>query len=219
MPMAEWRLPIGIQPARVHARHTGILCLLAGLVALAGCGGTTFQVCVEKPVAQRAQWAVAVFPLDDSGTQGTIQEYAVYGHTGAQGSGAMLARGILQALDASGQFRSVNKTAFRNLLLTEKITLTELSGLDDWRAGELGRKLGADMIVRGRIIAFDNSWLFFMRKATVRLELRGLDAATGETIWTATLGESSMSRSEATLISKIADDAVRAIRQGVGAPQ
>jgi len=52
----------------------------------------------------------------------------------------------------------------------------------------------------------------------VRLELRGLDPATGETIWSAVIGVSSMSRSETSLVSAIADDALRAIAEGVGAP-
>ena len=57
-----------------------------------------------------------------------------------------------------------------------------------------------------------------MPKTTVRLELRGLDPATGETIWSAVIGVSSMSRSETSLVSAIADDALRAIAEGVGAP-
>ena len=167
---------------------------------------------------QPAEWVVAVFPLDDSGTEGTIEEYTVYGRTGAQGSGAMFARGISRAVGASGRFRSIDETALRNLMLDEKLTSAELSRLDDRRAGELGRKLGANLVVRGKVAAFHSSWFLFMPRATVLLELRGLDPATGETIWSATLGDSSMSRSEAALISKIADDALRAIAEGVGAP-
>jgi hypothetical protein len=48
--------------------------------------------------------------------------------------------------------------------------------------------------------------------------LRGLDPATGQTIWTAALGDSSTWRSQAALISRIAADALRAIAEGVGAP-
>jgi hypothetical protein len=233
MPIADCRLPNEKRLARVAARAAGILCLLTGLAALVGCGGT-FQVRVDRPVAQPAEWVVAVFPLDDSDANGTIQEYTVYGRTGAQGSGAMFARAISRAVGASGPFdgaqgrpesyrtgggfRSVDETALRNLMLDEKLTSAELSRLDDRRAGELGRKLGANLVVRGRVVAFDNSWYFFMPRATVRLELRGLDPATSETIWTATLGDSSMSRSEAALISKIAAQALRAVAEGVAAP-
>jgi hypothetical protein len=117
----------------------------------------------------------------------------------------------------SAERRAQNSEDARSAI-REKLTSAEISRLDDRRAGELGRKLGANLVVRGRIAAFDSSWYLFMRRATVRLELRGLDPATGETIWSATLGDSSMSRSEATLISKIAADALRAIAEGVGAP-
>jgi len=48
--------------------------------------------------------------------------------------------------------------------------------------------------------------------------LRGLDPATGETIWSAVIGVTSTSRSEAALISSSADDALHAIAEGVGAP-
>ena len=152
---------------------------------------------VELP--QPAEWVVAVFPLDDSGTRRTNKEYAVYGRTGAQGSGAMFARGISRAVGASGRFRSIDETALRNLMLDEKLTSAEFAVLDDRRAGELGRKLGANLVVRGKVAAFDRSWLLFMPRATVLLELRGLDPATGETIWSATIGDSSTSRSEASL--------------------
>jgi hypothetical protein len=214
------------------ARRGEIFCLLTALAGLIGCGGT-FQVRADRTVAQPAEWVVAVFPLDDSGTEATIEEYTIAGRTGAQGSGAMFARGIARAVAASGRsddaqgrpesdrtggrFRSVDETAFRKLMLDEKLTLAKLPSLDDRRAGELGRKLGANLVVRGQVAADDNSWLLFMRRATVRLELRGLDPATGETIWTATLGDSSTSRSEAALISKISEDALRAIAEGVGA--
>jgi hypothetical protein len=218
MPMADGRWPMGRRTARSGARAARIFCLLAGLAALAGCGGT-FQVRVDRQVAQPAEWAVAVFPLDDSGALETTEEYTFYGRTGAQGSGAMFARGILRAVAASGRFRSIDETALRNLMLGEKLTSAELSRMDDQRAGELGRKLGANLVVRGRVAAFHKSWLLFVPRATVLLELRGLDPSTGETIWNATLGDSSASRSEAALISKIAADALRAIAAGTGAPQ
>ncbi len=171
-----------------------------------------------EQLAQPAEWVVAVFPLDDSGARKTNEEYAVYGRTGAQGSGAMFARAISRAVGASGRFRSVDDTAIRNLMLDEKLTEAEFAVLDDRRAGELGRKLGANLVVRGKVAAFERSWLLFMPKTTVRLELRGLDPATGETIWSAVIGVSSTSRSEASLVSGIADDALRAIAEGVGAP-
>ena len=214
MPIAECGKLNERLMARI-ARYGGTLCLLA---ALAGCAGT-FQVRVDRPVAQPAEWVVAVFPLDDPGNAGTIQEYTIAGRTGAQGSGAMFARGILRAVAESGRFRSVDESALRKLMLDEKLTLADLSRMDDRRAGELGRKLGANLVVRGQVAAFDSSWLLFMRRATARLELRGLDAATGETIWSATLGDSSTSRSDAALVSKIAADALRAIAEGVGAPE
>jgi hypothetical protein len=157
--------------------------------------------------------------LDDSCTEGTIEEYTVYGRTGARGSGAMFARSISRAVGASGRFRSIDETALRNLMLDEKLTSAELSRLDDRRAGELGRKLGANLVVCGKVVAFRRSWYLFMPRGTALLELRGLDPATGETIWTATLGDSSLSRSDAALISKIADDALRAIAEGIGAPR
>jgi hypothetical protein len=219
MPIADCRLPKGRRTARAAARYVGIFCLLAGLAALAGCGGGgTFQVRVDRQVAQPAEWAVAVFPLDDSAAEETTKEYVVYGRTGAQGSGAMFARGISRAVGASGRFRSIDEAALRNLMLGEKLASAELSRLDDRRAGELGRKLGANLVVRGKVAAFHKSWFLFVPRATVLLELRGLDPSTGETIWSATLGDSSASSSEAALISRIADDALRAIAEGIGAP-
>jgi hypothetical protein len=201
--------------ARATARYAGILCLLAGL---GGCG-STFQVRVERQVAQLAERVVVVFPLDDSGAEGTISDYTVGGRTGAQGSGAMFARGISRAVGASDRFRSIDETALRNLMLDEKLTSAELSRLDDARAAELGRRLGANLVVRGKVVAFDRSWFLFMPRTTVLLELRGLDPATGQTIWSAAVGESSMVRSEATLLSRIADDALHAIAEGVGDPR
>ena len=220
MPIANARMRSKVDlagAARATARCAGILCLLAGF---AGCGGTS-QVQVDRQVVQLtqpAEWVVAVFPLDDSATKGTTEEYTVYGRTNAQGSGAMFARSISRAVGASGRFRSIDDTALRNLMLDEKLTAVEFSALDDRRAGELGRKLGANMVVRGKVAEFEKSWLLFMPKTTVRLELRGLDPATGETIWSAVIGVTSTSRSEAALISSIADDALHAIAEGVGAP-
>lgn len=201
--------------ARAVAPCAGILCLLAGL---AGCG-ETFQVRVQRQVAQPAQWVIAVFPLDDPGAKGTITDLTVYGRVGAQGSGAMFARAISRAAGASGRFRSMDETALRNLMLGEKLTAAQFSALDDRRAGELGRKLGANLVVRGQVATFDQSWLLFVPRTTVLLELRGLDPATGETIWSAAIGDSSRARSQAALISKIAADALRAIAEGVGAPR
>jgi hypothetical protein len=192
---------------------------------LAGCGGA-FQVRVDRRVAPPAEWVIAVFPLDDSAAEKTIREYTLGGRTGAQGSGAMLARCISRAVAAGGlsgraqgPFRAMDETALRNLMLDEKLTSAELSRLEDGRAAELGRKLGANLVVRGKVLAFDRSWFLFLPRTTARLELRGLDPATGETLWSATLAESSMSRSEAPLISHITADALRAIAEGVGAPR
>jgi hypothetical protein len=220
MPSFDCRLPHDRRAARVLARYAGILCFLAALASLAGCGGggATFQLRTERQVVQPAQWVVAVFPLDDSGADGTIEEYTLYGHTGAQGSGAMFARGISRAVGASGPFRTIDETALRNLVLDEKLTSEEFSRLDDRRACELARKLGANLLVRGKVAGFHKSWYLFMPRATVLLELRGLDPATGETIWNATVGESSTSRSEAAVVPRISADALRAIAEGVGAP-
>jgi hypothetical protein len=201
--------------ARAIALCAGILCLLA---VLAGCG-ETFQVRVQRPVAQPAQWAIAVFPLDDPGAKETISDFTVYGRVGAQGSGAMFARAISRAVGASGRFRSMDETALRNLMLGEKLTAAEFSALDDRRAGALGRKLGANLVVRGKVAAFDKYWLLFLPRTKVLLELRGLDSATGETIWSAAIGDSSGARSQTALISRIASEALRAIAEGVGAPR
>jgi len=213
MPIADGRLTNG-KPAARAARYAGILCLLAGL---AGCA-ETLQVRVDRQDVPPAEWVVAVFPLDDSSTGGTTEEYADYGRTSVQGSGAMFARCISRAAGASGRFRSIDETALRNLMLEEKLTSAEFSRLDDQRAGELGRKLGANLVVRGHVAAFDSSWLLFTSRATVLLELRGLDPATGKTIWSATIGDSPTSLSEAALNSRIAADALRAIAEGIGAP-
>jgi hypothetical protein len=191
----------------------GIFCLLAGL---GGCG-STFEVRVERQVAQPSEWVVVVFPLDDSGADATVREYTVGGRTGAQGSGAMFARGISRAVGAGDRFQSIDETALRNLMLDEKLTSAELSCPDDGRAAELGRRLGANLVVRGKVAAFDHSWFLFMPRTHVLLELRGLDPATGETIWSAAFSDSSTSRSEEALISRAADDALRAIAEGIGA--
>ncbi len=204
--------------ARAAARGVGMLCLLAGL---AGCSETA-QIQVNQQVEQLkqpAQWVVVVFPLEDSSAKETNPEYAVYGRPGAQGSGAMVARAISRAVGASGRFRSVDDTALRNLMLDEKLTAAEFAAVDDRRAGELGRKLGANLVVRGQVAVFERTWLLFMPKTTVRVELRGLDPPTGAMIWSAVISVSSTSRSEASLIAGIADDALRAIAEGVGAPQ
>jgi hypothetical protein len=218
MPIAEMKsVPGWAGAARAAAGYAGMLCLLA---ALAGCGGSAiFQVRVERPVVQPAEWVIAVFPLDDSGAKGEIKDYTLAGRTGGQGSGAMFARRISRAVAAGGRFRVIDETALRNLMLDEKLTSPELSRLDDRRAGELGRRLGANLVVRGRVVTYEKSWFLFVPKAKALLELRGLDPATGETIWSATLGDSSTSRSGETLISRIAADACRAIAEGLGAPR
>jgi hypothetical protein len=193
-------------------------------VLLAGCGG--FQVRVDRRVAPPAEWVIAVFPLDDTAAAKATREYTFGGRTGGQGSGAMFARCISRALAesgpsgrAQGRFRAMDETALRNLMLDEKLTSTELSRVEDGRAAELGRKLGANLVVRGKVLEFDRSWFLFVPRTTARLELRGLDPATGETLWSATLAESSMSRSEKPLICHITADALRAIAEGVGAPR
>ena len=203
------------EAGRATARFGAILLFLG---ALAGCG-RTFQVRVERQVEQPAEWVVAVLPLDDSGAEGAIRDYAVAGRAGARGSGALFARSISRAVAANVRFRSIDEAALRDLMLDEKLTSAELSRVDDARAAELGRELGANLVVLGRVVTFERSWFLFMPRTTVLLELRGLDLATGETIWNATLGDSSTSRSEATLFSRIGGAGLRAIAEGVGAPQ
>jgi hypothetical protein len=163
---------------------------------------------VAKDVPARDAWSVAVFPLDDSEAERLAADYALFGATGGQGSGAVAARAIARAFAAHPNLRPVSDAALRSLLRDENLTLRDLALADDGRACELGRRLNADMVVRGRVAAYRTSWFLFVPRSQIILELRGMDPRLSRLLWAARVESASHLDSEAELVAQMAEQVI-----------
>jgi len=191
------------------------LCLVLLAAAAAGCG--TLQVSIAPEVAPREGWTVWVLSFDDSAAPAAAADYTFYGRTGAQGSGPLLARTFATAFSQADGFQAADPAVIRRLMLQERLKPASLVSLSDDEACMLAAELGVDMVVRGRVLDYRCVWLVLAPKATVALEIRGLDARSGKTLWTAQLRRRRYFQRENRIASALAQETVAAIRARLAA--
>lgn len=181
-----------------RAAHWSGLLLAGSLLLLAGC--RTCTVSLSDHPAVREQWTVAVLPLDDGDARRQLADHSIYGTTGAMGSGPVIARLLARGLGVDGRLRPISDTELLQAAQADHLSIRELSGVSDAYACQLGRKLQADMVVRGRVKAYDTSWFLFFPRSQVRLELTALNPAVSRVLWTAVISDWSSARPEAEMV-------------------
>lgn len=181
------------------------------LALLAGAGCRTFEVSLNTDAPLRPEWYVAVLPLDDSRAQHIAADHSLYGFTGAQGSGAVVSRCLARAFATQENFHCVGDSAFRTLMHDEKLTIRQIAALDDGQACDLGRKLKADMLVRGEVAVFRTTWFLFVPRSEVQLQIRGIDPSVSRVIWTAMVKDTSHVYSESELVATLSEQVAREV--------
>jgi len=146
-------------------------------------------------------------------------EATFYGFTGAQGSGAVIARDVARAFESFPEFRRVESGALRRIMQADGLSIRELASLDPASACALGLRLEADMVVVGRVLACRTAWVLFVPRTTVGLELHGLDCRSGTRIWFARAERSGLLAAERKLTYAMCLDVASAIRKEVCSPE
>ena len=202
------------RPQLAHGGNwTLAACVFAILAGLNACSST--QVLVAPDAARRAEWAVLVLPFDDSGCERATADFTLYGSTGAQGCGTLLAQEFATAFASEAGFRTTEPKAVRQMMQQERLSLDDLGRAGGERACALAVRLGADMVILGRVLAYRNAWFLFVSKAKVDLELRGLDTRTGEELWQARTRKSAFLKGETEIASLLGRRTVQAVRDGL----
>ena len=158
-----------------------VACTALGLALTAGCA--PLEVSVARDAPRRANWAVTVFPFDESPAKDGASDFTLYGYTGAQGSGSVVARETAHAFEAVPAFSTVDRDTFQAVLREAGLALKDLTGLDDPASCALAREMKAEMLVLGRVRSYRTSWFLFFHKAKTDLSFRGLDPTTGGELW------------------------------------
>ena len=180
------------------------------LIAITGgCGSIQVRVMPDSP--RRAEWAVWVLPFDDSEAEHAATDYTIYGGTEAQGCGSLLGRKFAAAFAAAEGFRAIDRAAGRRLMRQERLSVNMLAGADEGLACRLGRKLGADMVVLGRVLTYRSSWFLLIAEAEVDLEVRGLDVKSGRELWTARVRRRAFFKQEAKIAAGLAQETADAV--------
>jgi hypothetical protein len=202
----------------LRAQKSSALAVLIALILPAVAGCKTFSITVAENRPRHEQWTAVVFPFSDARASYETVDLSVYGYTGEKGSGLAVARHFSRAFQERETFRPVDDLAFRRLLIGERLSLSQLAGVEDARACELGRRLKADMVVRGEVLAYRTSWFLFVPRCKVLLDLRGLDPVSGAVLWKARVGDVSWVHGEGRIAADLARELAQKVQRDLGSP-
>lgn len=192
-------------------------CLLLAAPFIAGCRSVSMNV--TEGVTPRPGWSVAVFPLDDTKANHMTGDYTVYGTIGAQGSGALIGRVVAEAFAAHERFESDSAEKLRLLMRRENFAPSGLATIDDGKACQFGREIGVNMLVRGAVRHYDTSWVLFVPRVSVDLEIVALDPELNRVLWSARASDSSHIRSERTMVESLAREVAKRVVEKLVAPE
>ena len=160
-------------------RPSLLLALLALCVA-AGCS-TTVSVTPQPGVPQDMK-TVAVLIFDDSGATDQAADRALLGHTAESGSGRAMSKLFAQALAEGKRYDVLRGSRLSTRCLAAGV---DLKDLDRTEPAELGKKLGVEGVIRGKVTSFRQSWFLFLGWADVAFEVQGYHVKTGKAAWSA----------------------------------
>ena len=191
-------------------------CVMLCLLIAAGCSAV--QVSAVGDVPQPAQWTVVVFPLEEKASTYAAADFLICGYTGAQGSGAVVAQALARAFDSEAGFAAVGRDVFHRAIREEGLALRDLPRMGEERTCALARKIKAEMVVLGRVLRYRTSWFLFCSKTSIRIELRGLKAATGEALWEGRARKSALFGSPGGMTRTVAERVVEEARKALRSP-
>ena len=120
--------------------------------------------------------------FDDSHATDQATDYAVTGHTPESGAGRIVSKMLAQALDEKRTYRVLRGGRLAMACLAKKMDVKKLNRM---HPTAVGRKLGVDGVVRGKVTAFRQSWVGFLARAHVAFEAECFDGRTGKLVWAA----------------------------------
>jgi hypothetical protein len=186
-------------------RAVWAVCLL--LPVIGGCRSVSLHV--SDGIEPRPKWTVAVFPFDDRDAEHAAEDHLLFGSTGAQGSGVVVGRALAAALQCADGFDPVSDRATHDLMRRRGLAPPDLAALEDGAACEIGRALGADMLVRGSVRIYRTGWFLFLPRARVSLEIHALDPKVDQILWTARVSDCSHFNSEREMVETLAREVAR----------
>jgi len=154
--------------------------LLAAMLACltGGCAAVT-KIAYNPTDGARIR-SVVVLPFDDSSVSDQAADYGVAGYTSETGAGRVVSKLFAQALEEENACQVLRGTALSMACLEHKLEYSKLAAMDP---AEVGRGLGVDGVVRGKVKAFRQTWGIALAKAEVAFQVECIDAATGKVAW------------------------------------
>lgn len=144
--------------------------ILLGLIlmVLTGCGAP--QVVIKEDPIHARPIRVAVLPFEDGPR--------------SPGSGALVADLFTNRLLTLPQYQVVERSQLEKVLSEQQ--LGRSGAIDLKTAAELGRLLGIDAIVVGRVVEYRPRSLMIVPPASMALNVRLVEVKTGSVAWSAT---------------------------------
>ena len=198
-------------------RVTGLLCCVLLICGAAGCA--TIEVAATPLAHDAFGKTVLVLPLAERPAQYSAVDYTLFGKTGTQGSGPVVARAVARALASEGVARLVSREAVRKTMHHRNLKMPDLAALSVHQGTELSRDLGAEIVVMGEVEAYQTAWFLFVPRSVVAFSLRALETENGRGIWRARFRKGSFFKNERRLTTEGAKEIAVTLRSRFAASQ
>jgi len=196
---------------RLRTLGTGLCTALL----LAGGIGCSSVEAVRLPGAQPVQ-RVLVAPFRDDRCYRALRDYVLFGTTGCENPGPVVARHLGRGLESQGLHEVVPEGQARPVL--RKMSLSGAYPMDEeWLAA--ARVLGSSGVVVGEVRRYRSLWVLFFQVASVAFEARCLEAATGKEVWRVRARGWAPFAAEERLVQKRCNEACAALKEKLAAPQ
>lgn len=189
------------------------LCVVCAALLLAGAAGcrTVRMTPLARDDLGKGK-SVLVLPLDERHIAYAAADFTLYGKTGAQGSGAPVARAVARAFGDSGLYRPVPRARVHAAMHSRKLKLADLGELPPARAVEFAQAVKAEIVVVGAIGAYQTSWVLFIPRSRIAFTLAGYETAGGGELWRAECRDRATFRRESALTRRAARDLARLLK-------
>ncbi|MEW6357829.1 MAG: GNA1162 family protein [Planctomycetota bacterium] len=159
--------------------------LLIFLVTIAGCE-TAARVSVNPRFKTFEIRRVAILPFEGVPVEKEVEEYHLWWRHNIVDNGAALSDIFTTEMMSIPNFDYVERSQIQRILQEQNITLTDL--VRDKSASEIGKLLGADAVVLGKVHKFAYGFnVVNMKTSHVSFSVRMVDAKTGTVLWSASV--------------------------------
>jgi curli biogenesis system outer membrane secretion channel CsgG len=131
---------------------------------------------------------VAILPFEGTSVEKTVQEYYGWGMGSFENNGEIISDMLTTEMMNIPTFEYLERSQIRRILQEHNLSLTQL--VNDKTACEVGKLLGVDAVILGKVHDVHNEWDAWQKRCKVAFSARMVDTKTGTVLWSATVDRS-----------------------------